>query len=735
MPEQDPQIRKNTLLALNMAVAAVKAIEETADRVVLQQQYDAILKNLNVGRIDPDPELRALYTRLLETIAASRLDESQRRRFVSAYDAQQKKSIFEGLGNAFKAAGSNNAGDAATAATAPWLALGKALLRGASAYFGYREAKKQKKIELDEKIWRLDQDKIKAIDALQIQLFNASWAVLSKTAAPNERRLTDDDLRGLERATQDGTAEQTRFLLSWEEDKYHDYPPYWFYRGEAALNCGDEVEARSCFDRFDRAGGDVLIRDPYKAQAAKYRIRLEPQATPEFIKSQLAVIRAHAEEWSDLLFYAVTSYAVGERAQGIGAVKYIMYKGWESEISPVVLRAMESGRFDPAELLAGMGVTGFDRLPKNAPAALDVSETAERERARREAEERAAKEAAERARKEAEERAAQENAERARREQQEREDQARLDRLRAEAGARERELKEQLEKERAERAAFEQRERERQQAEARARAQKEAEERARREQGEREERLRKEEERLRAEAAERERKLKEQIAQERGQKAAIVGVGITVTLGRYVQSFKIEKIEKKGFLGGVQVIEKKVPNEPEPIEWIVLAHEGEKKLLISKYGLDCKQYHHDYKAGIWEHRDLRRWLNGEFLNAAFSAEEQTKIVEVTNQNPKNEKYGTAGGEPTRDKIFLLSIDEAELYFQNNGARKCRPTDYAKTTGAEVRGNGCCWWWLRSPGRDSLLAARVDDGGAVSVRGDYVDSVDRCVRPALWVSNL
>ena len=347
MPVQDPQIRKNTLLALNMAVAAVKAIEESEDRIVLQQEYDAILKNLNVGRIDNDPELRRLYTKLLETISDSRLEEEQRQRFVIAYDAQQKKSIFEGLGNAFKALGKPEKEDSAVAAVSPWLVLGKALMRGASAYFGYREAKKQRKIELDEKLWHLDQDKIRAINALQITLFNTTWNVLSQTADPNERRITDDDLRSLERATQTGTAEQMRFLLSWEEDKFHDYPPYWFYRGEAALRCGYEEEARTCLDQFDRASGDVLIRDPYKVQAAKYRIRLNPGASPEFLKSQLAVIRRHAEEWADLLFYGVASYAIGEKQQGMDAVRLIMHRGWENEICPVVLQAMESGQFNP----------------------------------------------------------------------------------------------------------------------------------------------------------------------------------------------------------------------------------------------------------------------------------------------------------------------------------------------------------------------------------------------------
>lgn len=365
MPVQDPQIRKNTLLALNMAVAAVKAIEESEDRIVLQQQYDAILKNLNVGRIDNDPKLRGLYTKLLETISEARLEESQRQRFVSVYDSQQRKSIIEGLGKALQAAGKAEKDDAALVAVSPWLVLGKALMRGVSAYLGYREARKQRKIELEEKLWRLDQGKIRAINALQIALFNTTWNVLSKTADPNERRLTDDDLRSLERATQCGTPEQTRFLLSWEEEKYRDYPPYWFYRGEAALKCGDEEDALSSFDQFDRASGDVLIRDPYKVQVAKYRIRLNPGASPKIVKEQLAIIRAHAVEWPDLLFYGVVSYAIGEKTQGISALKYIIYRGMENEISPLVLSAMECGQFDLEQLFC-LGIIGQEQASVQA---------------------------------------------------------------------------------------------------------------------------------------------------------------------------------------------------------------------------------------------------------------------------------------------------------------------------------------------------------------------------------
>ncbi|MDR1801010.1 MAG: DUF6273 domain-containing protein [Lachnospiraceae bacterium] len=45
-----------------------------------------------------------------------------------------------------------------------------------------------------------------------------------------------------------------------------------------------------------------------------------------------------------------------------------------------------------------------------------------------------------------------------------------------------------------------------------------------------------------------------------------------------------------------------------------------------------------------------------------------------------------------------------------------------------------WWWLRSPGRVSDLAAYVDKGGCVCCRiGDHVNIADG-VRPAFWLNS-
>ena len=168
-------------------------------------------------------------------------------------------------------------------------------------------------------------------------------------------------------------------------------------------------------------------------------------------------------------------------------------------------------------------------------------------------------------------------------------------------------------------------------------------------------------------------------------------------------------------------------NGEEDIEWKVLAKEKGKLLLISEYALDCKPYNEEYEDVTWETSSIRRWLNGEFMRIAFTGAEQELIAEITVENSNNSEYGTKGGEDTNDKIFLLSVDEAEKYFASDEARDCALTAYAIANGASG------FWWLRSPGHGQDSAARVGSDGGVVTSGYNVDFGSFAVRPALWVN--
>ena len=198
-------------------------------------------------------------------------------------------------------------------------------------------------------------------------------------------------------------------------------------------------------------------------------------------------------------------------------------------------------------------------------------------------------------------------------------------------------------------------------------------------------------------------------------------VGDTITFGAYEQ-------------------DNNTSNGKEAIEWTVLDKDGMSLLLISKQALDCQQYNTSYTDVTWESCSLRKWMNGTFLNKAFNAEEQAQIQNTTVSADKNPEYNTNPGNATTDKVFLLSINEVEKYFNSDEARKCAPTAYAKAQGAytsdiykTASGAATCWWWLRSPGYTQSYAATVLIVGSVNCNGHNVIYANDAVRPALWIN--
>ena len=130
---------------------------------------------------------------------------------------------------------------------------------------------------------------------------------------------------------------------------------------------------------------------------------------------------------------------------------------------------------------------------------------------------------------------------------------------------------------------------------------------------------------------------------------------------------------------------------------------------------------------------LRKWLNDDFLNAAFSSEEQKRILEVLVSADINPGNGTSPGNDTKDRVFLLSDQEVNQYFSSSNARECEPSECAKANECYVN-DGCCWWWLRSPGNKANRAAFVDYSGFIdSRRGRPVTNDNIAIRPALWIN--
>ena len=159
-------------------------------------------------------------------------------------------------------------------------------------------------------------------------------------------------------------------------------------------------------------------------------------------------------------------------------------------------------------------------------------------------------------------------------------------------------------------------------------------------------------------------------------------------------------------------------SDPGPVEWQVLSREGSAVRLISRYALDAMQWHETHEPAAWESCSLREWLNGEFLDTAFSEEELAHLAAVNAGCP--------------DRATLLNETELRRYFPRRNLSRCFPTVLAIQRGRILRRYlGPCWWWLRSEGTDPFCAVGVNDLGRFRRAGRYI-CADGGIRPVILV---
>jgi len=205
----------------------------------------------------------------------------------------------------------------------------------------------------------------------------------------------------------------------------------------------------------------------------------------------------------------------------------------------------------------------------------------------------------------------------------------------------------------------------------------------------------------------------------------------------------------------------------ELIKWRVLNRNGNDALLLADVALDDQEYNTNDEDVTWETSSMRSWLNGygtsvnqpktdysrkNFINSAFTSTQRSAIKTTNVVNNNNINYGTAGGNNTSDKVFLLSESEvyntdmaegygfAKDYSTYDEARRSRCSTYAYAMGTwrnydteYTKYNGNIDWWLRSPGGNSSSAAELSDDGWVIRDGPDVYHDDAGVRPALHLN--
>lgn len=180
----------------------------------------------------------------------------------------------------------------------------------------------------------------------------------------------------------------------------------------------------------------------------------------------------------------------------------------------------------------------------------------------------------------------------------------------------------------------------------------------------------------------------------------------------------------------------------EPIRWKVLWNDGKSLFVVAEKALDYKIYDTATENVTWETCAVRKWLNESFYQAAFDKEEQKAIVtwDVKNEDHPDPKYGTEGGNDTRDNIYLLSLSEVmdETYGfcrdeDESVSRKAKESGFCNIRGTNYMGE-MAKWRLRSPGIYNNFAMYVGFRGEVDKKGQNVSQIyESAICPSLHIN--
>ncbi len=193
----------------------------------------------------------------------------------------------------------------------------------------------------------------------------------------------------------------------------------------------------------------------------------------------------------------------------------------------------------------------------------------------------------------------------------------------------------------------------------------------------------------------------------------------------------------------------------EPVEWRVL--DPESGLVMCTSAIDSQAYNNfvytlggkkwgDSEATCfasdYKNSSIRKWLNDDFYNTAFTAEQKDNISfsgSLDNSSSYNSAYDS---DSTNDKVFLLSFGEATnsgYGFKSSPdeadpAKSVSATAYAECQGIYETDEHSVCWWLRSPGSNSDGASLIKPGGQAYYY-NYVYLTETGIVPALKLKEI
>lgn len=240
--------------ALNLCTVSVSQIVDYDDLNVLEQEYDAILNNLNLEKIVKNDSLLNVLKQILDTITYFKMENIEKKIIEKEYQQQMKNAIWSAV---------PNFGLIVAGGSPLTMAISLASQVGIG-YMNYRKNKNQYAWDKEKKMMKLQQAAMEQLNGLRRELFTTAWNLAEKYEFPDELRLTEKQIKQYNDILNDPDPIRKYERLTFIKDNFNAYPPFWYFYGSTANYIANAINNKTAIHSNTRVDSGFLLAFAYK---------------------------------------------------------------------------------------------------------------------------------------------------------------------------------------------------------------------------------------------------------------------------------------------------------------------------------------------------------------------------------------------------------------------------------------------------------------------------------------
>jgi hypothetical protein len=336
--------------ALNLCTVSISQIIACNDLIVMEQEYEAILNNLNLENFPKDEALLKILKQILDVVAFFRIQAEEKKLQEEEYKKKVKDAVWSAIPNPSTIIAGGSAG---------WVGLAiTTVMAVGTGYMNYRKTRSGIDIEQRRKDWELQRSAMEQFDGLRRELFDTSWRLAETYNFADKYRLTARQIDQYNSILEDVDPLRRYERLDYVRNNFIAYPPFWYYLGRAAAEvCSNNLydtaliseyrtKAIEAYYKFlnsvdDESRNNLLREDHTCAACALETFALVANDSTVSKEEKIKLLQRAAKNAGnafDTLQLCVTAYlSIGETEYAINLMRMLVNEGYNVELNAQLL--------------------------------------------------------------------------------------------------------------------------------------------------------------------------------------------------------------------------------------------------------------------------------------------------------------------------------------------------------------------------------------------------------------